>query len=331
MELHFWSQIKNCENYWVSNFGNVGRIDGTLKKAWLRTGYPTVTLNKKQIYVHRLVAEAFISHDDMTKNIVNHIDGNKLNNHESNLEWVTAQENINHARRTGLNKSMTRQVYQCDMEGNIITLHKSIKEAAEATGASSKHIPSVCTGKRASAGGFKWKYLTDPKLVVPDGERVPDFPNYIVTKDGNVYNTKSSRLMVPVPTPNNYQRLTLSNNGVTKTVLIHRVVAQAYLKQPKGKNFVNHKDCNQQNNNVSNLEWCTISENMIHYHSLNKVIPTVKVIQYDMNENYIETFESIVAAAKKTGVDNSSIVRVCKGKSRHAGNYIWKYEVSDQE
>lgn len=69
-------------------------------------GYHRVELWKsgkaKKFFVHRLVAEAFIPNDDPDKNSVNHIDGNKSNNSESNLEWVTHRQNVDHAMETGL-------------------------------------------------------------------------------------------------------------------------------------------------------------------------------------------------------------------------------------
>lgn len=64
-------------------------------------GYKAVCLRKTTYMVHRLVAQAFIDNPD-NKPVVNHIDGNKLNNDVCNLEWCTVAENNAHARKTGL-------------------------------------------------------------------------------------------------------------------------------------------------------------------------------------------------------------------------------------
>lgn len=66
-------------------------------------GYYSVGIRRKTYMVHRLVAMAFIPNPH-NKPFVNHLDGNKLNNHVSNLEWCTAKENNQHARDTGLHR-----------------------------------------------------------------------------------------------------------------------------------------------------------------------------------------------------------------------------------
>lgn len=66
-------------------------------------GYYSVGIRRKTYMVHRLVALAFLPNLE-GKPVVNHIDGNKCNNHVNNLEWCTVQENNLHARQTGLHQ-----------------------------------------------------------------------------------------------------------------------------------------------------------------------------------------------------------------------------------
>ena len=131
-----WKKIpvKEVENsYLVSNDGQVKSLKSKklLKFLSLRGGYRSVYITKinKKIKVHRLVALAFIPNNDSNKKLVNHKDGNKLNNHVDNLEWTTASENVQHAIDTGLIKITKRAIYQCDLEGNIIKTHETIRGA----------------------------------------------------------------------------------------------------------------------------------------------------------------------------------------------------------
>lgn len=66
----------------------------------METGYVQVVVTRRQKLVHRLVAEAFVPRIE-GKNIVNHKDGNKMNNHYTNLEWCTQAENIAHSIANG--------------------------------------------------------------------------------------------------------------------------------------------------------------------------------------------------------------------------------------
>jgi hypothetical protein len=61
-----------------------------------------------------------------------------------------------------------------------------------------------------------------------------------------------------------YRFVTLCKDGKTRTELIHRLVANAFLPNPEGKPQVNHKDGDKTNNAVDNLEWVTSSENGVH-------------------------------------------------------------------
>lgn len=112
LDGEIWKDIAGYEGlYQISNFGRVKRTyrNGNVKilKSWInRQGYLIVDLCKnskrKHFPVHRLVAQAFIPNPE-NKPEPNHEDGNKFNNHVSNLKWVTRAENVQHALDEGLN------------------------------------------------------------------------------------------------------------------------------------------------------------------------------------------------------------------------------------
>ena len=113
MEQEQWKPIQEFNGeYEVSNLGRVrsmkryyGMVGRIMPQTIQRKGYYAVTfwMNNKAYCrkVHRLVIEAFTPNPDNLP-CINHIDGNKLNNHVSNLEWCTYQANMQHAVRTGL-------------------------------------------------------------------------------------------------------------------------------------------------------------------------------------------------------------------------------------
>lgn len=111
-------QLEQFDNkYSVTDTGVVYSLKGRKKELVgkvNRSGYREVLLNhkgnRKYLSVHRLVATLFIENDRNVKT-VNHKDGNKLNNSVNNLEWVTYQENLKHARDTGLlNTKITKEI-----------------------------------------------------------------------------------------------------------------------------------------------------------------------------------------------------------------------------
>ncbi len=91
--------------YEVSTTGVVTR-NGKIIKTRLRNGYlaytESINSKKRNVSVHRMVAETYIPNPHNLP-CVNHIDGNKENNHVSNLEWVSHKENAQHASKMGLN------------------------------------------------------------------------------------------------------------------------------------------------------------------------------------------------------------------------------------
>lgn len=105
-------------------------------------GYLSVVVRKKTHMLHRLVAQAYIP-QPQGKDYVNHIDGNKLNNHVDNLEWCTIAENNQHARETGLHKTSKghKLKYKSD-ETKKIAL-SNLKDKSKLTPEQVRYVRSV--------------------------------------------------------------------------------------------------------------------------------------------------------------------------------------------
>lgn len=148
-----------------------------------------------------------------------------------------------------------------------------------------------------------------------------------IGKNNKSKNNNKTIIRKTFPNHKGYLSCIIYNNIGKYSVRIHRLVAENFIDNPLSKKQVNHIDGNKQNNRIDNLEWCTNSENQIHAYrnGLEKPRFQKKVNQYDLDGNYIQTFEYIIEVTRKIGIDNSSISEVCKGKRKTAGGYIWKY------
>lgn len=124
--------IPNFEGYYSVNESGQIFTDktGYEKKKQIYFGYENVGLwakgVNKTIRVHRAVALAFIPNPE-NKPDINHIDGNKINNHVSNLEWCTKKENNQHSRRLGLQKTLYGERTSAAKLSNVQVL--AIKDA----------------------------------------------------------------------------------------------------------------------------------------------------------------------------------------------------------
>ena len=120
-----------------------------------------------------------------------------------------------------------------------------------------------------------------------------------------------------------YRQVILAKNGGRKSAKIHRLVAQSFL--PNENNFpcVNHKDENKQNNNVSNLEWCSYAYNNTYNDRAKKASKKTgkKVLCVELNT----IFNSLAEAERATNIKAGNICWCCKGNWLSAGGYHWRY------
>lgn len=173
-----WKFIKDNNLYEVSEFGDVrsvkrlvvNTIYGSSRNVGQKRlspfnngkGYLAVTTTidykKKNYYIHRLVAEAFIPNPD-NKPEVNHKDGNKSNNHFKNLEWNTLKENRDHAKNTGLMRG-GEQMHSSKLKlTSVIEIIDSIKSNPDQNKSKLARKYGVCdTTIHKIIKGKRWVY-----------------------------------------------------------------------------------------------------------------------------------------------------------------------------
>lgn len=159
--MELWIQSKEFPVYEVSSDGRVrnsktGRI---MRTAANSKGYPHVCLHENNVQhtraVHRLVADAFYDGDHEGLD-VNHIDGDKTNNHVYNLEWCTRQQNLQHAYETGLKPPLRRTKVRVVETGKV---YGSLTDCAKAIDGDRCQIRRCLDGKEHSCQGYHFELV----------------------------------------------------------------------------------------------------------------------------------------------------------------------------
>lgn len=164
-----WRKFRDS-NYSVSNKGNVRNdVTGHPIKPKNTQGYNSFVVHdhgkRTYIFTHRAVGELFIPNPE-NKSQINNVDGNKRNNNVSNLEWVTQEENLEHAYRTGLirkNPEPKRPTMDHRLRPIICTTinerFNGIVKAADYYGLTVNGIGKVLSGERNHVHGLHFEYL----------------------------------------------------------------------------------------------------------------------------------------------------------------------------
>lgn len=254
-------------NYRITEDGRVySKKNKRFLKGHMCNGYKVIFINGKTYAVHRLVAMTFHHTDDYSL-IVDHIDTNPLNNHKDNLQWLTQKENIN---RNNKDTSHPRIVLQKDLDGNVIAEYNSVTEAGEANGVTRYAISKACLKVNKTCAGyifdFKDEEYSHKTIDTSTGIKVDGYDNYVVFKDGTIYNTMRKAFLKPIINKSGYAYVTLCKNKEKQNQYVQRIVATAYCENSdkEKKTQVNHKNKNRSDNRAENLEWVTQSENQLH-------------------------------------------------------------------
>lgn len=167
--------------------------------------------------------------------------------------------------------------------------------------------------------------------------RIKSLPRF--RKARNNYVSKE-KILKPAENSKGYFRVLLKTNNKNNRFFVHRLVAEHFLEKEKGKNIVNHLDCNPHNNVVSNLEWTTLKGNSEYMKELGRNKRTKqwlnrlqkslnekmgkKVLGTEINGNKILKFDS-VNSTKKYGFQPSCVSCCCNKKRISHKGFVWKF------
>lgn len=151
---------------------------------------------------------------------------------------------------------------------------------------------------------------------------VQGYPDYLIGEDGRIWSKKTHKYLKPAYTKTGYASVELFNSSGSKRLLIHRLVARAFIPNPLNLPQVNHIDEDPRNNSVDNLEWCTAKYNMNYgngaktrHVNINYSKPIYKVVAREKRQSSFHTRNNV-----RQKRQCFKIVRICKRSKQTNGN-----------
>ena len=225
-----------------------------------------------------------------------------------------------------------------DHTGAIISLCFSAAEAAKALGVSIQTIYNILQGRvkrslkiqgHLSLEDLEPQLSPEEQFINLENEewkRVNGYEDYEISNYGRI---RKNFKLKQINASTGYLRTSLTKNGESKDVYIHRLVAEHFLPDWDPQLVVNHKDENKQNNHVSNLEMMTLGKNVAYSAALHKDTWGKSPKGVCRKVRCIETgivYNSLTEAAKALGINyTNSIIKCCKGKCKIAHGFHWEY------
>lgn len=160
-------------------------------------------------------------------------------------------------------------------------------------------------------------------------KKINEAPMYEVSENGVVRNTHTGNLVKQRPNYG-YMYVSLMINGKAHQRRVHRLVALAFIPNPENKSDVNHIDGNKANNCVSNLEWCTASENLHHAYETGlrekQALKAQKARRKKIIRDDGVSFVSVTEAASNLGVTISQMSKILRGTRKAKDGRKYAYQ-----
>lgn len=164
---------------------------------------------------------------------------------------------------------------------------------------------------------------------------VREFPWYLACRDGYLINADTGNVLRGCVKRNGYVEVCLlDGDGLPKSRLLHRIIAEAFCDKGSGEGEVNHINGDKTDNRADNLEWTTRNENLLHAYETGlrkNDVSARSVVATSMESGECLEFHSIYSAARFLGISQGNICMCCKGERPHAGGYYWHYSESGNQ
>ena len=156
-------------------------------------------------------------------------------------------------------------------------------------------------------------------------KKVDEAPEYQISNQGRLKN-KHGRIQNPRPRSDGYIPANITINGKFRSgVLVHRLVAKAFVPNPLGKEIVTHLNGNRGDNRAENVKWSTIEEKSSLRKAPKEGGRVRKVFQMNSEGTIIKEWSKIRDAAKTLKILPSNISACASGIISTAGGFVWKY------